>query len=88
MIFYITAVVVPVALTLHALHPCYNPELNYKLWNRTIYSLWQIQANKPNSVPLDKPNELIYIIEFLSLVIDRIRKHNKCANLAFEIRLS
>ena len=80
-------------------HPWYDPDHvqgvmendNYKiLWNRPIYSLRKIEANKPDLVLFDKPNEFIYIIEFSvpfdSNVIDKIQeKHTKYADLAFEM---
>ena len=80
-------------------HPWYDPEHvqgvlendHFKiLWNRPIYSLNIIQANKPDLVLFDKTNEIIHIIEFSvpfdSNVIDKIQeKHTKYADLAYEM---
>ena len=70
---------------------CTNANDNFKiLWNRPIYSLRKIEANKPDLVLFDKPNEFIYIIEFSvpfdGNVIDKNQeKHTKYADLAFEM---
>ena len=80
-------------------HPWYDPDHvqgvmendKYKLlWNRPIYSLRRIGANKPDLVLFDKSNEIIHIIEFSvpfdSNVIGKIQeKHTKYADLAFEL---